>query len=117
MQDWLGWFERNVPDLVMTPFMAAADELTSLSDATLLTVYLDVRVQAYNLFGNLHKTTNFWCPVDEVDVDPEVTRCLVYWDQLQEVLIHSFSPYEMRCAHLILNFYVKGLQQECSHSA
>lgn len=85
-------------DLDMVPFATAAEELTSLSDATLLTVYLDVRVQAYNLFGNLPRTANFWCPVDEVDVDSEVTRCLIYWDQLQEVLIHSFCPHEIRYA-------------------
>ncbi|VDM30405.1 unnamed protein product [Hydatigera taeniaeformis] len=98
VQNWLAWLEGNVLDLDMAPFTKAAEELTSLSDATLLTVYLDVRVQAYNLFGNLPRTANFWCPVDEVDVDPEVTRCLIYWDQLQEVLIHSFCPHEIRHA-------------------
>ncbi|VDK41555.1 unnamed protein product [Taenia asiatica] len=96
VQNWLVWLESNVSDLDMVSFATAAEELTSLSDATLLTVYLDVRVQAYNLFGNLPRTANFWCPVDEVDVDSEVTRCLIYWDQLQEVLIHSFCPHEIR---------------------
>ncbi|KAL5968436.1 Exocyst complex component 4 [Taenia solium] len=96
VQNWLVWLEGNVSGLDMVPFATAAEELTSLSDATLLTVYLDVRVQAYNLFGNLPRTANFWCPVDEVDVDSEVTRCLIYWDQLQEVLIHSFCPHEIR---------------------
>ncbi|KAH9286535.1 Exocyst complex component 4 [Echinococcus granulosus] len=96
VQNWLVWLEGNVSDLDMALFGKTAEELTSLSDATLLTVYLDVRVQAYNLFGNLPRTANFWCPVDEVDVDSEVTRCLIYWDQLQEVLIHSFCPHEIR---------------------
>lgn len=80
----------------ITPFAVVGEELTALSNATLLSVYLDVRVQAYNLFANLPRTANFWCPVDEVDVDPEIINCLLYWDQLQEVLVHSYCPHEVR---------------------
>ncbi|VDD80255.1 unnamed protein product [Mesocestoides corti] len=96
VQTWFTWLEGSVPGLDMAPFAAAAEELTSLSNACILTIYLDVRIQAYNFFGNLPRTSNFWCPVDEVDVDPEVTRYLVYLDQLQEVLFHSFCPHELR---------------------
>ncbi len=96
MQNWLTWLEGSVPGLHTEPFTTAAEELSALSDACLLTVYLDVRVQAYNMFGNLPRTSTFWCPVDEVDVDPAITSCLVYWDQLQEVLVHSFCPHELR---------------------
>lgn len=77
-------------------FYAICEELTNLSDACILVVYLDVRVHANNIFGNLPRATTYWCPVDEVDVDPTVTNCLVYWDQLQDVLIHAFSQHKLR---------------------
>ncbi|VUZ48567.1 unnamed protein product [Hymenolepis diminuta] len=97
VQNWLSWLEGSMSyGFDITPFAVVGEELTALADATLLSVYLDVRVQAYNLFANLPRTANFWCPVDEVDVDPEIINCLLYWDQLQEVLVHSYCPHEIR---------------------
>ncbi|KAM7539781.1 hypothetical protein Aperf_G00000020556 [Anoplocephala perfoliata] len=96
VQDWLAWLGSVCSGFNTAPLAAIAEELTALANATLLSIYLDVRVQTYNLLANLPRTANFWCPVDEVDVDPEITKCLVYWDQLQEVLVHSYCPHEIR---------------------
>nr|CDS30239.2 exocyst componenet sec8 [Hymenolepis microstoma] len=97
VQNWLSWLEGSMgSDFNIAPFAAVGEELTALANATLLSIYLDVRVQAYNLLANLPRTANFWCPVDEVDVDPEITKCLVYWDQLQESIVHSYCPHEIR---------------------
>ncbi|VDO12684.1 unnamed protein product [Rodentolepis nana] len=97
VQNWLSWLESSMEsDFNIAPFVAVGEELTALANATLLSIYLDVRVQAYNLLANLPRTANFWCPVDEVDVDPEITKCLVYWDQLQESIVHAYCPHEIR---------------------
>ncbi|VDL90371.1 unnamed protein product, partial [Schistocephalus solidus] len=87
---------QTLPTADAARFMNVTQELSSLSDACILMIYLDVRVKAFNLFGNLPRIVPFWCPVDEVDVDAPVTECLVYWEQLKDALIHTLSQCKMR---------------------
>nr|VZI06184.1 unnamed protein product [Spirometra erinaceieuropaei] len=87
---------QTLPAADASRFMSVTQDLSSLSDACILMIYLDVRVKAFNLFGNLPRIVPFWCPVDEVDVDAPITECLVYWEQLKDALVHTLSQHKIR---------------------
>ncbi|VEL32912.1 unnamed protein product [Protopolystoma xenopodis] len=78
------------------PFATRAVEMTRLADACLLMVYLDVRVTAFNYFGTLPKNTNYWCHIDDAQIDPFVADFLRYLDQIKDLLIHALSRSKFR---------------------
>ncbi|VDK73052.1 unnamed protein product [Dibothriocephalus latus] len=76
--NWLLRCEKNrntwlqtLPKADATRFVNVTQELSSLSDACILMIYLDVRVKAFNLFGNLPRL-------------------------LKDALIHTLSQHKIR---------------------
>ncbi|KAL3319082.1 Exocyst complex component 4 [Cichlidogyrus casuarinus] len=69
-------------------------DLSLLADTCLLTVYLDLRIQAYNTFGWLPNSVNYYCQMDEVTIDPPVVSFLDYLEQMQSSLASAFSQHK-----------------------